>query len=227
MGNFNVVKVDRTKIVINGEFSLEVANKLFGEVCKTRLASMKVDYDEDANTTTLQFFPCVIQNVDSVVEYAGYKGQHQERRIVLIGTIPEFVNFVDGYWKPVRSNAKRKKSDVQWVVMLIKRVSTPHGEDATELSFIVDSRCNSKNVGAALDTATQIMAEKLQLIVQDVNPGLMSSARLLDEISMDMANRIHKLEDDATAARYERLGLRKFDTDDLIFGDKPGTCSAR
>ena len=44
---------------------------------------------------------------------------------------------------------------------------------------------------------------------------------------MNMADRIHKLEDDATAARYERLGLRKFDTDDLIFGDKPGTCSAR
>ncbi len=228
MGNFNVIKVDRTKIVISGEFSLEKANRMFGEVCKTSPASMQAEYDEDSDQTILKFYPCVIQDVEYDVEHGNKKSLCLERRIVMLGAIPSFVDIVEQYWVPTHKTAKKQKSAMQWVVMYPpKRISMPYGKYGTELGFIVDFRCERTDISEALDTAAQIMSEKLRLIVQDVNPSLMLSARLLDEISMEMAERLHKLEDDETTERMTKMGLRRFDTDDLIFGSNSCGASTR
>lgn len=223
---FNINKVGRTEITLCGEFPKEVATGLFEKVTKNRLASMEYEYDPEADKTTLKLFPCVIQNVESEVTINGKTDVCHERRLVLIGEIPAFVDIVESYWCPIRSKAKRSKKDLRLIVMYPpKLVSTPFGENATELGFIADGRCD--NVVSALDEAATAMRDKLQLICKDMNPALMSSAHLLDEISMDMADEIHKLEDDATAERLAKMGLRKFDTDDMIFGGAKTVPSAR
>lgn len=223
---FNINKVSRTEISLFGEFPKEMATRLFEKVAKSRLASMEYEYDSEADKTTLKLFPCVIQNVESEVTVGGKTDTCHERRLVLIGEIPASVNIVQRYWCPIRSKAKRSKKDLGLIVMYPpRRVSTPFGENATELGFIADGRC--KNVVSALDEAATAMRDKLQLICKDINPALMSSAHLLDEISMDMADEIHVLEDDVIAERLAKMGLRKFDTDDMIFGEEEAVPSAR
>ena len=223
---FNVNTVSRTEITLCGEFPKETALKLFEKATGSRLASMEYEYDSEADKTTLKFYPCVIQEVESEITVNNKTDILHERRIVLIGQIPAFINIVESYWCPIRSQAKRAKKDLRLVVMYPpKHVSTPFGESATELGFIVDGRCD--NIVGALDEATEAMRDRLQLICKDVNPAIMASARLLDEISMAMADAIHKLEDDATAERLLKMGLRKFDTDDMIFGDGKPVPSTR
>ena len=225
---FNVNKVGRTEITLFGEFPKQVATQLFESVCQTRLASMGYEYDPDEDKTTLKFYPCVIQDVEYEVSYGEKTDHGKERRIVMIGAIPQFINIVDSYWSPIRSRAKKDKKPLKWVVMYAPaRITTPFGELGTELTFITDCRCDADLVDSVLDEAAEAMRDKLQLICKDVNPAIMSSAHLLDEITMDMADKLHKLEDDATAERYAEKGLRQFDTDELIFGNDKTIPSAR
>ena len=207
--------------MISGQFSLEVANKLFGEVCKTRLASMHAQYDEDADETTLNFYPCVIQDVEYNLEHSDRKSVRRERRILMIGDIPTFVDFEDTYWNAILRDAKKQKTDLRWVKMVApKRILMPRSKAMTELSFVVEYDNGRIDVDEVLTEATEAVREKLQLICKDVNPALMASAHLLDEISQSMAEMLHKAEDDDVAKRLERYGLRKFDTDDMVFDDK-------
>lgn len=247
---FNLTKVGRTKITISGKFPEKTAKEVFNKVCGARLADMGYEYDPESDETTINLYPCIIQNIESEVRYGDKVATQYEKRIVMLGVIPPFVDFYSSYWDRIKECAnnvvkrapkkKKKKGndgdhnevesaefgEIRWVTMYYpKRVTTPFNEVATELGFIVDGRC--KRVSVALDEATKAVRDKLQLICRDVNPALMTSAHLLDEISMDMADAIHKLEDDATSERYAELGIRKVDTDDLVFGDSKTVHSER
>ena len=241
---FNLLEVNRTRFRISGEFPEKTARELFDKIRGQRLAEMGYHYDTETDETILDFYPCIIQTVEAEVRYSKDKvALQQERRIVMLGAIPTFIDFFKDYWERIKDNAnaiakenaKKKKSEdkddrgeVRWVTMYYpKHVATPFNEIATEFGFIVDGRCNRDKIGIALDEAAKAVRDKLQLICRDVNPAIMTSARLLDEITMAMTDAIHKLEDDATSERYAELGLRKVDTDDLIFGDGTTVHSSR
>ena len=64
---FNVNTVSRTEITLCGEFPKETALKLFEKATGSRLASMEYEYDSEADKTTLKFYPCVIQEVESEI----------------------------------------------------------------------------------------------------------------------------------------------------------------
>ena len=53
------------------------------------------------------------------------------------------------------------------------------------------------------------------------------SAKNLCIVQPALTQAIHKLEDDATSERYAELGIRKVDTDDLVFGDSKTVHSER
>lgn len=218
---FNVVKVSRTEIVINGEFPADVAQGLFDKICGTQLASMKYGYDPKTNVTRLDFYPCVVQDVEySERDKEGTASYLRERRILMTGAIPAFVDFEDNYWNAILRDAKKQKTDLRWVKMIApKRILMPRREAMTELSFAVYFDNGRVDIDEALTMATKAVCEKLQLICRDVNPTMMTSAHLLDEISLSMAEMLHKAEDDDVAKRLTQYGLRKFDTDDMVFGD--------
>ena len=227
---FSVFKVDRTCIVANGEIPRDLAMKLFEDDCQERMASMVYDYDKEADTTELRFYPCKRITIESTIKRAGQMVLCREHKLVMTGAIPSFIDFVESYWMPIRKRAKKEKTNLKWVVMYPPRRVIYDGDvtrTGTEIGFSIDYRCDEGLADATVIMACDAVSEKLRLIVSDVNPALMRSAKLLDEISMYIAEQLNAAEDEARFAKIRSMGLRTFDTDDLCFTDESQYVSCR
>ena len=148
----------------------------------------------------------------------------------MTGAIPSFIDFVESYWMPIRKRAKKEKTNLKWVVMYPPRRVIYDGDvtrTGTEIGFSIDYRCDEGLADATVIMACDAVSEKLRLIVSDVNPALMRSAKLLDEISMYIAEQLNAAEDEARFAKIRSMGLRTFDTDDLCFTDESQHVSCR
>ena len=220
---FSVFKVDRTSIVARGEIPKDLVTNLFDKVCQERMATMVYDYNPETDVTELRFYPCKRVTVEATIKRAGQEVISREHKLVMTGVIPQFVDFVEEYWVPMRKRAKKANENLRWVVMYPPRRVIYEDDNSpvgTEIGFSVDFRCDEDQVDATLIEACRAVGEKLRLIASNANPALMRSARLLDEISMYIAEQLNATEDEARFAKIRSMGLRTFDTDDLCFSDE-------
>ena len=146
---------------------------------------------------------------------------------------------IDRYWMPIRrcgvessshygkrvfgELTSQEKKDLNGVALLMvtNRDTEWSGTRSTDMTFCVagDLHRPLKGVTAdervvrTLDHAVWLFAEPMRLIISDINPQLMHCARLLDELSMDFAEKLDKYAVDKIQESYEAKGLRYFDND--------------
>lgn len=216
MGNYSIKKVDRTVLKLNGEFPERKARQIFERVAGDRMVSMKCFYDKEEDETTILLYPCRTYNMSG--ECDGKNADEKRvRAIRVLGTLPDHVDIVKTYWKPIRDRAKAARDPMRWVTMYsVRSIDDATRAVYTELCFIVDSRCKRGYEDEALNNAVGQIRESLRLIASDIKGDLMASARLTEDVSMDFVDALHKLEDDEVQEKYRKLGLRHVDTDELV-----------
>ena len=221
-----VKSVDRTRITMDGEVPEQILRDIFNDVIKTtheKFVSARYEFDREANETTMWLQPCrtYVIHADPELHARTHCPVSCERKVMLKGSLPDFVDFNEKYWVPFRKGCKRTKDPSRWVVMYLHDVyedQTPMNKvgreaDYTEVCLIVDNRCPQEDIPDALDLAAAYVSEKLRLIVSDINPSLMRSAIVLDQVSSDFASAIEQANDDEIQARYNEMGLRRVNLD--------------
>ena len=146
---------------------------------------------------------------------------------------------IDRYWMPIRrcgvessshygkrifgELTSQEKKDLNSVALLMvtNRDTEWSGARSTDMTFCVTSDLHrplkgvtaDERVVRTLDHAVWLFAEPMRLIISDINPQLMRCARLLDELSMNFAEKLDKYAVDKIQESYAAKGLRYFDTE--------------
>lgn len=146
---------------------------------------------------------------------------------------------IDRYWMPIRrcgiessshygkrvfsELTAQERKDLNSVALLVvtNRNTEWNGTRSTDMTFCVSGDLHrplkgvtaNERVVRTLDHAVWLFAEPMRLIIGDINPQLMRCARLLDELSMNFAEKLDKYAVDKIQESYEAKGLRYFDND--------------
>ncbi|MBR6134468.1 hypothetical protein IKQ38_03230 [Candidatus Saccharibacteria bacterium] len=216
MGDYLLKKVDRTVLKLKGEFPEKKARQAFERVVGDRLVSMRCLYDEGSDETTILLYPCRVYKMG--YDDSGEKKScaNHVRAIRILGMLPEYVDIVKTYWEPIHSRAKTARDPMRWVTMYpLRSEDDATGTVCTDLCFVIDNRCKRGYEDEALDNAVDQIRESLRLIASDIRGDLMVSAKLTEDVSVDLVDELHRLEDDETQKRYTERGLRYVNTDEL------------
>ena len=149
-------------------------------MCGDRLVSMDTHQDKKEHKTTVRIFhkrqKDLTENCD-------------ERWLIVDGRLPKQPDIVETCWVPLRKAARHGDEDMQWVVMYPPKFVDGH----TEIGFIPDTRCEGVNI--SLETAMDIMAEKLREIAQNADSRTMPAARLVEEVSMEFCEELDRYDE--------------------------------
>lgn len=200
----SILTMSKTKTVLQGRYPEERVRKAFENVVGDRLVSMRCSYDETAGETTVLIYPCRVFTIGDK-DAVDPKVPFREARVIhMVGKIPEFSNFYEHYWLPVKKRAHKTGDDIRYVRMPepICEVDKMTGATMTTLFFAVEGNCKVGHDISALDSATDHVCESLRLIASDIKTSLMASARLAEEVSTDLRNELQRLEEDEAAANY-------------------------
>ncbi len=205
----NLKKSDRTIFSFEGRVPEDLLKSTLRDVLEEeqeKFVSSRYEYDAENDETRLWIMPCrtFVIEPDPVLAKRVKCPVSCERKLLLKGGIPDFIDLTEKYWMPYRKQAKKANKNSQYVVMYSHPVFTDElpasrvgkEPDYTEVCLIVDSRCPHEEIPQVLDAAAAYMAEKLRLIVSDVNPRIMHSAIVLDKVMLDFADAIAKHNDD-------------------------------
>lgn len=216
MGDYSIKNVDRTVLKLKGEFPEKKARQAFERVVGDRMVSMRCLYDEKGDETTILLYPCRAFNMSGECEEKRVS-RNCARTIRILGVLPNYVNIVKSYWEPILDRAKAAREPMRWVTMYpFRTIDDVTHVVYTDLCFVTDSRCKKGYEDEALDAAVDQICEGLRLIASDIKGDLMASARLTEEVSMQLVDELQKLEDDETQEKYREHGLRYVDTDELV-----------
>lgn len=175
---FEGVKLDRTEVY-------QVWEKVRGE----QLASLRYDYDEEAEVTQLQLFPFkeIAQETLKLPGRSLDTSKTWGRKFVMLGApvMPgvkskdEQGRFIQDYWMPIKRSVRKEVA-----MCYLEQIDLETGERSTAFDLIVDSR--SEQADDVLDSASQQLATCLRQLVMNAPVDECPAAQLISRLEIDL-----------------------------------------
>lgn len=216
-----IISVNRTKIVCEGNIPeatiKEMASKLD---LHGFMISVTSNFIADENKTVIRINPYVTEighlrheNGKTVLE--GYRFR------ILTTELPMGVNVIEDVWVPHRKRAKKltgREGLASWIALcLVTPKDIIEGELPIELDFNCDNRCADGEVDKdkiqyeTLHDALTFMCDFFTDYCENANSSVYATARILDEMSSELAVMLDSYDLDLVQQKFTSLGLRYVD----------------